>query len=165
MITITIPYELIEKTFGKFIADNFNTISAILVIIGFIIAIITGKIGRKNWIQSVQDIQEKRFDYLNDHISKQKTNDKNSYKRNKGKGVKWYPTGWTYNEKTQLWEPPDYLHKESAEKWRWDPDKRIWIDKEKEARMEKYRKYHEGQPPTFEEWKAQREKQKQEEQE
>ena len=167
MNTIIIPYEIIEKTFGKFIADNFNTISAILVIVGFIIAALSGRFDEKNWIQKAQDKQQKRFDYLNDQISKSKpkTNDKNSYQGNKEKGIKWYPSGWTYSEKTQLWEPPDYLQKESAEKWSWDPDKRIWIDKEKEARMEKYRKYHEGQPPTFEEWKAQREKEKQEQQE
>ena len=88
----------------------------------------------------------------------------NEYKGNPKENVKWYPTGWTYNDKTKLWEPPDYLSKETSEKWKWDPDKRIWIDKDKEARMEKYRKYHEGQPPTFEEWKAQREKEKQEQQ-
>ncbi len=25
------------------------------------------------------------------------------------KGRKWYATGWTWNDKTKLWEPPDYL--------------------------------------------------------
>lgn len=166
MNTIVIPYEIIEKTFGKFIADNFNTISAILVIVGFIIATLSNRFGGKNWIQKAQDKQQKRFDYMNDHISEKepKTKDSNIYQGNRKKGTKWYPSGWTYNEETSLWEPPDYLAKESSEKWRWDPDKRIWIDKEKEARMEKYRKYHEGQPPTFEEWKAQREKEKQEQQ-
>ena len=80
------------------------------------------------------------------------------YKGNKSAGVKWYPTGWTYNDKTGKWDPPDYLRKESKDKWRWDANKGIWIDQEKEERLEKYRKFHEGRPPTFEEWKANREK-------
>lgn len=71
-------------------------------------------------------------------------------------GQKWYPSGWTYNERTGLWDPPDYLSQESEEKWRWDEEKRIWIDKEKEARLKRYqeRRAKEGQPPSFEEWKA-----------
>ncbi len=59
----------------------------------------------------------------------------------------------------------DYMHgaiMDNNENMRWDEEKGRWIDKEKEARMEKYRKYHEGQPPTFEEWKAQREKEQKE---
>lgn len=43
-------------------------------------------------------------------------------------GKTWYPTGWTYNEKTKLWEPPDYLIAESYERWVWDDEKGIWID-------------------------------------
>ena len=80
-----------------------------------------------------------------------------SYRGNPSNNTQWYPTGWTYNEETQLWEPPDYVKKESDQKWDWDQKKRIWIDKEKAARNERYRKAHEGQPPTFEEWKAARE--------
>ena len=82
---------------------------------------------------------------------------KDGFRGNPKEGVRWYPTGWTYNERTKLWDPPDYIQKESAEKWEWDPEKKIWIDKDREARMERYRKYHEGKPPTFEEWKKQRE--------
>ena len=82
----------------------------------------------------------------------------NGYEGNRKEGVRWYPTGWTYNTKTGKWEPPNYLQDQSKEKWEWDEDKQIWIDKEKEARLEKYRKYHEGQPPTFEEWTAARKK-------
>ena len=36
---------------------------------------------------------------------------------------KWYPTGWVFNEETQLWEPPDYLRPESKNKWKWDEKK------------------------------------------
>ena len=72
-----------------------------------------------------------------------------------------FETGWTYNEKTQLWEPPDYAKKESDKKWKWDSDKKIWVDQEKEKRLAKYKEYHKDRPPTFEEWKAAREKENQ----
>lgn len=66
----------------------------------------------------------------------------------------WYPTGWTYNKKTGLWDPPDFLQEESRTKWRWDPEKEIWIDVDKERRLKRYREYREGKEPTYEEWKA-----------
>lgn len=44
----------------------------------------------------------------------------------------WYPTGWTWNDDKKLWEPPDYLAKESKERWEWDDEKYIWRDKTKE---------------------------------
>lgn len=71
----------------------------------------------------------------------------------------WYPTGWTFNEKTKLWEPPDYISNQSKEKWRWDEKKQIWIDREREARLERYQEFRrsQGKEPTFEEWKAARE--------
>lgn len=47
------------------------------------------------------------------------------------KEPKWYPTGWTFNEETQLWDPPDYLSKQSKEKWEWDEKRRIWVDRKK----------------------------------
>ena len=75
-------------------------------------------------------------------------------------GKKWYPSGWTYDEETGLWTPPEYLSHESEQKWRWDENKRIWIDKEKESRMEIYQECRrkEGRPPSFEEWKAEKQK-------
>lgn len=72
---------------------------------------------------------------------------------------RWYPTGWIFNEETQLWEPPDYLSKQTKQKWRWDDEKKIWIDTEKEQRLIRYKEYHKDKPPTFEEWKAEREAQ------
>lgn len=41
---------------------------------------------------------------------------------------KWSPTGWYWNEKEGLWEPPDYIVKESNERWRYDKVRGIWID-------------------------------------
>ena len=67
---------------------------------------------------------------------------------------KWSPTGWVYNTKTGKWDPPDYLAKESSDKWRWNEEKQIWVDVEKEKRLERYRKNREGKPPSYEEWKA-----------
>lgn len=51
-------------------------------------------------------------------------------------GQNWYPTGWTFNEKTRLWEPPDFLIAEASERWVWDPDKGIWIDLFKQKQEE-----------------------------
>lgn len=67
---------------------------------------------------------------------------------------KWSPTGWYFNKETGKWEPPDYLNEESKRKWRWNDEKKVWVDIDKERRMERYRKNREGQPPTYEEWKA-----------
>ena len=67
---------------------------------------------------------------------------------------RWSPTGWYFNNKTGKWDPPDYLSNESSQKWRWNEEKQIWVDAEKERRIERYHKYHEGREPTFEEWKA-----------
>lgn len=67
---------------------------------------------------------------------------------------RWSPTGWYFNNKTGKWEPPDYLNEESSRKWRWDEEKQIWVDTDKERRLERYRKNREGKPPTYEEWKA-----------
>lgn len=65
------------------------------------------------------------------------------------------PTGWTYNRDTMKWDPPKQLIEESKRKWRWDEEKRIWIDQEKEARIKRYREYRkaQGKEPTYEEWK------------
>lgn len=66
------------------------------------------------------------------------------------------PTGWIYDRDTMKWQPPDYLVEESKKKWRWDPEKQIWIDQEKEARLKRYQEFRkaEGKGPTYEEWKA-----------
>lgn len=109
----------------------------------------------EDWLSRAKRKEDTKFNYLNSHID----SNVGGYAGNPKAGVKWYPTGWTYNDKTGKWDPPDYLRKESKDKWRWDANKGIWIDQEKEERLEKYRKYHEGRPPTFEEWKANREKQ------
>lgn len=107
-----------------------------------------------DWLSKAQQRQNKRYEYT-DPASRPRPQ-KGAQKRENEPN--WYPSGWTWNEEKQLWEPPDFLNKESAKKWTWDSSKQIWVDEEKERRLERYRKYHEGREPTFEEWKAQREK-------
>lgn len=87
---------------------------------------------------------------------------KDGYKGNNKDQVRWYPTGWTWNEEKQLWEPPDYIVRESDERWEWDEEKKIWIDKQKAEKMEKYRQYRATQPMSYEEWKAAKMREEQE---
>lgn len=59
---------------------------------------------------------------------------------------KWYPNGWYYDEVKRMWTGPDYQTDEEV--------------KEQEARKARYyeRRRAEGREPTFEEWKAARER-------
>ena len=163
---LLIEYRTIEGLFGSYIADHFNDIVTILTIIGLGFALLGGYRWKNNksWLEEEQKKQNARFEYLNSHLQSSTRNKKHKndgYQGNFKKKTRWYPTGWTFNEKTQLWEPPDYAKRESDRKWRWDPDKKIWVDQEKEERLAKYREYHKDRPPTFEEWKAAREKENQ----
>ena len=144
------------KVFYKRNLISFYIIIFRIVIVIGIAALITWVV-KKVWNAGTgsKKVKNKRYNHLNSRID----SNRGGYAGNPKTGVKCYPTGWTYNDKTGKWDPPDYLRKESKDKWRWDANKGIWIDQEKEERLEKYRKYHEGRPPTFEEWKANREKQ------
>ena len=68
MLTIVIPYELIERAFGTFVADHFNTFMSILAVIGLAIAITRRKVYNATWMKRAQEKQDKRFEYMNDHI-------------------------------------------------------------------------------------------------
>ena len=59
--------------------------------------------------------------------SKKRVNPKSKTTKSEPK-QKWTPTGWYWNEKEGLWEPPDYIVKESHERWRYDKANGIWID-------------------------------------
>lgn len=85
-----------------------------------IIHLFTGK--RKNalesedWLTRAQAKQEIRFqNSLPPLLSNQKLQKKRKrlFKR-KGEGETWYPSGWTLNQETGLWEPPDYIKKEDT---------------------------------------------------
>lgn len=115
-----------------------------------------------DWLSKAQQRQNKRYEYT-DPASRPRPQ-KGAQKRENEPN--WYPSGWTYNEDTQLWEPPDYIRNESNDKWKWDPEKKIWIDTEKQRRIDRYHEFRakEGMPPTYEEWKAEREAAQQAEQ-
>lgn len=117
---IIIPYETIERMFRSYIADNFNEICAALLLIGFISAVL---------------LRKKSF------------NSRKKHNKTPSQEPKWYPTGWYFNEKTKLWEPPDYINEDTAD-----------IENQK-LRLERYREYRrsQGKEPTYEEWKAARE--------
>lgn len=64
-----------------------------------------------DWLTRAQAKQEIRFkNSLPPLLPKQqpKKKKKRLFKR-KGEGETWYPSGWTLNEETGLWEPPDYM--------------------------------------------------------
>lgn len=138
---------------GVMIIDEktFATLIVILVILGILFLIrtvfrfikwllssiwglLTGKKARKNplesddWLTRAQARQEIRFENsLPPVLPKQKPR-----KHRKQKNATRYPSGWTLNQETGMWEPPDYLSRESKKRWKWDEEKRIWIDKTKQ---------------------------------
>lgn len=171
MKVIRIPYEWLESIFGTFVADNFNTIMAVVLIVGFTIKVLKGNSRyNKDWVSEAQERQNKRYEYSDSFMNQTKTQENwnEHYARHsdtpfKSYNGKWYTNGWVYNEETNRWDPPDYLSEESARKWKWDEEKQIWIDQDKLERQERYRKFREGKEPTYEEWKAARLKEQQKE--
>lgn len=153
MIIHPVPYEWVERYFGKFVADNFNTINLILGVIGLIIAI---ALGRKITLR-IRNRQQSTFRIPDEYEEPEEP--AAIYPAQRGE---WSPTGWVYDRNTKQWEPPEYLSEESERKWRWDEEKRIWIDLEKEQRIERHKQWRkeQGKGPTFEEWKEQRMKEK-----
>lgn len=121
----------------------------IFIAIGAIIYYAIRASRNKNWIESAEDRQQTRFDYLNPHTQK-------------AKEKQWTTEGWYYDEAKGEWIPPDYLKSQAKMDWVWDEDKQIWVEKKRKERLERYRKYREGKEPTYEEWKAAREKERQE---
>lgn len=156
MIVHEIPYEWLERNFGTFVADNFNTAMLILSAIGLFIAIL---LGRKIRLRLNMN-QESSTTNCNSELYKElKPKEPDIYESKQGK---WSPTGWYYDEDAKKWNPPEYLAEESARKWRWNQEKKIWIDQEKENRLRRYQEYRrsQGKGPTYEEWKAAREAEK-----
>lgn len=149
MIVHEIPYEWLERHFGTFVANNFNAAMLILGAIGLLIAIMLGRKIRFR-INFDQDIRTAGKDYTEEL---QELEEPATYQSQHGE---WSPTGWVYDRDTQKWDPPEYLAEESARKWRWNKEKRIWVDQDKEERLKRYREYRksQGNGPTYEEWKA-----------
>lgn len=149
MIIHPVPYEWVERYFGTFVAENFNKINLILGIIGLIIAI---ALGRKITLR-IRNRQQSTFRIPDEYEVTEESGA--IYPAQRGE---WSPTGWVYDRDTKQWEPPEYLSEESKRKWQWDEEKRIWIDLEKEQRIERHNQWRkeQGKGPTFEEWKEQR---------
>ena len=117
---IVFHYEIIEKIFGTYVASHFDEIWTVLMIIGMF-AVILSKRSNKT--------------------------PKNRHAEKHYNEPNWYPSGWHFNKKTQLWESPDYINEDTAD-----------IENQK-LRLERYREYRrsQGKEPTYEEWKAARE--------
>lgn len=101
-----------------------------------------GKSKRKNllesddWLTRAQARQEIRFENSLPPMSPKQTPQRRNEKCKKD--VTRYPSGWTLNQETGLWEPPDYISPKSEQpeqkseiRWKWIPEKNIWIDTHK----------------------------------
>lgn len=133
-----------EKTFATLIIilDILGILFLIWAIFRFIKwilssiwGILTGKRRKKgplksdDWLTRAQARQEIRFENsLPPVLPKQKPRKLRKQK----KDATWYPSGWTLNQETGMWELPDYLSRQSKNRWKWDEEKRIWIDKTKQ---------------------------------
>ena len=64
-----------------------------------------------DWLTRAQAKQEIRFQNASPPLlpKKQPQKKKHRFPWQKEPGRDWYPTGWTFNHETGLWEPPDYL--------------------------------------------------------
>ena len=87
----------------------------------------------QDWLTQAQTRQQSKYTYTDPYrpqgaTKKPKGMPKATYDHT---GGQWSPTGWYFNPKTGLWEPPDYLSKASRERWKWNEEKRIWEDKTK----------------------------------
>ena len=90
-----------------------------------------------DWLIRAQARQEIRFQNALPPIQRtQKPNKRVSTKKNitkKFETEKGYfsPTGWYFDKEKGEWIPPDYLVKEAKDRWEWDDQKKIWIEKRK----------------------------------
>lgn len=101
-----------------------NILRGILFVVKTLLEIVTGALGlfpsrhktfdplqSDDWLTRAQAKQEIRFQNASPPLlpkkQPQKKKRKLPWQREEGRG--WYSTGWTYNDETRLWEPPDYL--------------------------------------------------------
>lgn len=118
-------------------AEVFNLMVKILII-WYIAKTIFGLGNRRrnrkkneDWLYKAQKRQQVRMDNSLPPLAPEYKPHKKTLKekRNERKGRS--PTGWYFNEESGLWEPPANLKKESKDRWEWDENKRIWVDKYK----------------------------------
>ena len=98
-----------------------------------------------DWLVRAQARQEIRFQNASPPLLSETKSKKGTVQQQRNKTPKhepkWYPSGWVFNEETQLWDPPDYLCKESKEKWEWDEQRQIWIERQKGNPRKRTNKY------------------------
>lgn len=85
-----------------------------------------------DWLYKAQMRQEVRFENAmppRTATATQPRKKTRKEKRNEKRGLS--PTGWEYDEETGEWLPPASLNKEARDRWEWDENKRIWVDKYK----------------------------------
>ena len=148
---IIIDVNLMQTLFGEYWK---------LIVLGLLV-ITAFFLWRKNtkeedWLENAQKRQQTRFRYMNPHITPKEPEETPPVYQ--AQNNEWSPTGWIYDKEKETWMPPDYLQKESAERWEWDESKKIWIDRKKQAKKEAdpncpVKLVRNG--PTYEEWKNQ----------
>lgn len=78
MIFRVVPYELVENLFGTWVADNFNKINLVLLIIGFLCWALFGNHSKKTTVTKREPVQKQdEFIYYMDedgHLVQEKTN-------------------------------------------------------------------------------------------
>lgn len=131
-------------------------IAGLLVIVGLLIwRAVKNTYSKNDWINEAQKRQQKRHEYTDPAPPPQEPT---IYKAQHGQ---WSPTGWIFDADEQKWIPPDYLSEESQNRWKWDEEKRIWIDLQKPPKTSQ--RDSSSHPdikivrngPTYEEWKNQ----------
>lgn len=158
---------------------------AAILIIAFVIYSILGKSKKKDWLSQAQERQNNRYEY-NDPIKPQKTKrlrnrtwttDGWYYDEDRKKWVgPDYQPDWEYNAKTRMWVDADQLNErrygEANEQIRqkWETLKReeaqlealrapVYLTDEEKELAKEIRIDRKG--PSYEEWKAARERQEQ----
>ena len=144
-----IPYEVAKFLFGD--DKRLNKFIVAILIVWLLILIVRTIINanqnrESTWLHRAQKRQNNKFENMNSEIIKNSQERKNQETRKVRKSrssewstesiraqyikqhhgrrpgePKWYSTGWTYNEDTGLWDPPDFVVKESNDRWQWDP--------------------------------------------
>lgn len=154
---IIIPGDLIEALFGSNAVPYVKAIIFALIILPPIFYMIANGQRKANRNTPPKKNQGKKYEYGDPYLAK--TNPGPDPKASKFMSE----SGWTWNEDTKLWEPPEGAGAEARKKWTWDEDKQIWVDVEQQKRLERYKAFREreGKGPTFEEWKAAREAERQ----
>ena len=86
--------------------------------------------------------EDTKFDYSNRH----QTPDRGGYAGNPKEGIKWYPSGWYFDEKTQKWTPPDYVEESprSTGNLVYNERARMWVNQDQCDPIENQRRYEEN---------------------